>query len=134
MDIYLSICMEKLLLSPHALKSLNSIKKIQLRIMVGTFNSNPSTTIISCYSPTNVNDEMDFITFYNELSSLIHSILKHNVLTIGRDMNAQIGKDENNEFCLHNLSNRNEEHLTEFLLGNGLTCLNTKFQKTGKKL
>ena len=36
-------------------------------------------------------------------------------------MNAEIGKDENNKFCFHNSSNRNGEHLTEFLLGNELT-------------
>ena len=52
--------------------------------------------IISCYNPTNARDEMDLITFYNELSSLSRSIPKHNVL-IMRDINAQIGKDENNK-------------------------------------
>ena len=49
--------------------------------------------IISCYSPTNVSEEMNFIAFYNELSSLVRSILKHNVLIIGGDMNAQISKN-----------------------------------------
>ena len=43
-----------MLISPQALKSLNSIDKIQPRMMVATFNRNPSTTIISCDSPTNV--------------------------------------------------------------------------------
>ena len=41
----LSICME------------NSIEKIQPRMMVATFNGNPSAAIISCYSSTNVNKE-----------------------------------------------------------------------------
>ena len=40
----------------------------------------------------------DLIHFYNELSSLVRSIPKHNVLVIGRDMNAQIGKNVNNKF------------------------------------
>ena len=97
--------------------------------MVATFNGNLSATIISCYSPSNVNEEMNLIAIYNELSSLVCSILKHNVLIIVGDMNAQIGKNVNNKFSLHNSSNRNEEHLTDFTLENRLTYLNTKFQK-----
>ena len=31
-------------------------------------------------------------------------------------MNAQIGKDENNKFCLHNFPNRNDEYLADFSL------------------
>ena len=71
------ICMEKvnatrrgvgMLIGLRALKSLNSIKKIQQRMMVSTFNDNPSTKIISCYSPSNVSEETDLIAFYNELS------------------------------------------------------------------
>ena len=122
-----------MLTGPWALKSLNSIEKIQLRIMVATFNSNPSATVI-CYSPTNISEETDLIAFYNELSYLICSILKHNVIVIGRDMNAQIGKNVNHKFSLLNLSNRNGEHQTDFMLENRLTHLNTKFRKRKGKL
>ena len=38
-----------MLIGPWALKSLNSIEKIQPRMMVATYNGNPSATIISCY-------------------------------------------------------------------------------------
>ena len=117
-----------MLIRPRALKSLNSIEKIQPRMMVATFNGNPSATIISCYSPTNVSEETDLIAFYNELSSLVRSIPKHNVLVIGGDMNAQIGKNVNHKFSLHTSSNRNKQHLTDFTRENGLTCLNTNFQ------
>ena len=61
------------------------------RMMVATFKVNPSSTIISCY---NVSEENELIAFYDELSSLVRSIPKHNVLVIGGDMNAQIGKTE----------------------------------------
>ena len=118
-----------MLIGPWALKSQNSIEKIQPRIMVATFNGNRSATIIFCYSPTNVSEEMERITFYNELFSLVCSIRKHNILVIGGDMNAQTGKNVNNKFSLHNSSNRNGEHLTDFTLENFLTCLSTKFQK-----
>ena len=63
-------------------------------MMAATFNGNPRATIISCYSPTNVSEETELVTFYDELSSLVHSIPKHNMLVIGGDMNALIGKTE----------------------------------------
>ena len=44
-------------------------------------------------------------------------------------MNAQIGKNGNNKYSLHNTSNRNGQHLTDFMIGNRLTCLNTNYQK-----
>ena len=61
------------------------------------FNGKPRTTIISCNIPTNVNDKTNLITFYNELSSIVRSIPKHNVLIIGGHRNAQIGKNVNNK-------------------------------------
>ena len=87
-----------LLIGPRALKTLNSIEKIQPRMMAATFNGNPRATVISCYSPTNVSEETELVTFYDELSSLVHSIPKHNMLVIGGDMNAQIGKNGNNKY------------------------------------
>ena len=44
-------------------------------------------------------------------------------------MNAQIGKNVNNKFSLHNSLNRNREHLTGFTQENRLASRNTKFQK-----
>ena len=49
-----------MLIGPRALKLLYRIPKIQPRMMVATFNDNPSTTLISCYDPTNVGDETTF--------------------------------------------------------------------------
>ena len=123
-----------LLIGPRALKTLNSIKKIQPRMMAATFNGNPRATIISCYSPTNVNEETELVTFYDELSSLVRSIPKHNMLVIGGDMNAQIGKNGNNKYSLHNTSNRNGQHLTDFMIENRLACLNTNYQRREGKL
>ena len=120
-----------MLIGSRALKSINNIEKIQHRMMVATFNGNPSATIISCYSPTNISEET---VFHDVLSSLVCSILKHNVLVIGRDMNAQIGKDVNQKFSLQNSSNRNREHLTDIVLENRLTCLYANFQKREGKL
>ena len=76
---------------------------------------------------------MDFITFYGELSSLISCIPEHNVQIIGGDTNAQIGEDENNTvYTTRQTEMAGGGHLTEFSLGNRLTCLNTKFRKKRK--
>ena len=63
-------------------------------MMVAKFNGNPSTMIISCYSPTNASDEKNLDTFYNELSSLVLSIPKHNIFVFG-NINVQTVKNEN---------------------------------------
>ena len=55
-----------LLIEPRALKTLNSIEKIQPKMMAATFNGNPRATIIPCYSPTNVSEETELVTFYDE--------------------------------------------------------------------
>ena len=123
-----------MLIGQRALKTLNSIERIQPRMMAATFNGNPRATISSCYSPTNVSEETELVTFYNELSSLVRSILKHNMLVIGGNMNAQIGKNGNNKYSLHNTSNSNGQHLTDFMIENILTCLNTNYQKREGKL
>ena len=123
-----------ILIRPRALKPLNSIERIQPRMMVATFNGNLRATIIYCYCPTNACEKTEVIAFYDELSSLVRSIPKHNVLVIGGDMNAQIGKNGNHKYSLHNSSNRNAQHLTNFKIENRLTCLNIKFQKREGKL
>ena len=122
-----------MLIRPLSRKTLNSMEKIYPRMMVVTFNGNPSETIIFCYNPTNVREETDLIAFYDELSSLVLSIPKHIVLVMSGDMNAQIGKNVNHKFSLHNSSNRNEQHLTGFTLESILTCPNTNFQKKKKR-
>ena len=117
-----------MLIGPKALKTDNSIERTQPRMMAATFNGNPRATII-CYSPINVCEETELVAFYYELSSRVRSIPRHNVLVIGGDMNAQIGKNGNNKYSLHNMSNRNEQYLTDFMIENRLTCLNTNYQK-----
>ena len=123
-----------MLIDPRVLKSLNSIEKIQPKMIVATFHGNPSTTIISSYSPTNFSYETDIIDFYNELSSLVRRIPKHNILLSVKIWMPKLRKNVNNKFSLHNSSSRNGEHLTDFTLRNILTRLNTKFQKRKGKL
>ena len=93
------------------------------------FNGNLCTTIVSCYGPTNASDEMDIITIYNALSSLVLHIPKHNVWIIRGDMNAYIGKDGDYKFCIHNSPNRNDEYRADFSDKNRLAYLKTKFKE-----
>ena len=51
-----------MLIGPRALKSLNSIEK-KPRMMITTFNGNPSSTIISCYNRTKMSKEIVIIAF-----------------------------------------------------------------------
>ena len=119
----------EMLLSPHALKSLINIEKISPRIVVATFNGNPQTTIISCYSPTNVLEEQDVLHFSNELASLVRAVPRHNMLIITGDMNAQLGRNQHHKHAFHAETNRNEKHFNHFLTENNLYCLNTRFKK-----
>ena len=123
-----------MLIGPKAIKTLNSIERIQPRMMTATFNGKPRATIISCYSPTIISEETKLAFFYEELSSLVRSIPKHNLIILGGDMNAQIGKNRHNKYSLHNTSNRNGQHLTDFMIENILTCLNKKLSKKGGKI
>ena len=119
-----------ILLSPKALKSLQNIEKITPRIVVATFNGNPATTVISCYSPTNISEESDVLLFYEKLSALTRHVPKHNLLIVAGDMNAQM----DGKFSYHNSKNRNGNHLADYLEENNLLCLNTHYQKRPSKL
>ena len=122
-----------ILLSSKAAKSLNNIETISSRIMIATFNGNPQTTVICCYSPTNTAEEEEVEDFYGELTSLVRQVPKHNVLIIGGDFNAKVGKEEGFSFAYHTTTNRNGYYLTDLLNENNLTCLNTRFQKSQSK-
>ena len=50
----------------------------------------------------------------SKLFSLVQHMPKHSVLIIGGDRKAETGKYRNDEFCLHNSSNRKGEYLTVF--------------------
>ncbi len=51
------------------------------------------------FPPAQFNDPRISLFFF--LSSLVRSIPKHNLLVIGGDMNAQIGKNRNNKYSLY---------------------------------
>ena len=109
--------------------TISSVEMITPRIMVTSFQGNPQTTVISCYSPTMVSNETDAQRFYSDLSSLIRQVPKHNILIIGGDFNAHLGQNDSFKLSYHQNSNRNGEMFKNLLLENKLLCLNTHFQK-----
>ena len=70
------------------------------------------------------------------MGSLVSSrpISKHNILIISRDMNAQVGIDENDKFGLHNIPNRKGDYVTDFSLVNNISSLNSKFFNREREL
>ena len=64
-----------------------------------------------------------------EFASLTREIPKHNMLVMGGDFNAQLGKLNNSKFSYHTNANRNSNMLHNFINENNLICLNTHFQK-----
>ena len=93
------------------------------------FRGNPQTTIISCYSPTKVSNEIETEDFYTDLTAIMRQVPKHNLLLIAGDFNAHLGQDDCFKYSFHETTNRNCNILNNFLHENKLICLNTQFQK-----
>ena len=119
----------RMLFSPQAYNALISAEMITPRIMIATFNGNPQTTIISCYSLTNVSDETKVETFYEDLISVTRQVPKHNILIIAGDLNAHLGQLDGFKYAYHTQTNRNGSKLKDYINDNNLLCLNTKYQK-----
>lgn len=130
MDFYISL---STLLSPYAVRALNSIEEIDSRFVIGIFKGNSATTIVSCYCPTNTNDLKDVEKFYKSLISLARLVPKHNFLFIAWDMNAQRGEGDSYKFALRTSSNRNGLILRDVIQENYFVCLSTKLQKDESK-
>ena len=116
-----------MLLSTTAYNALGSVEKISPRIMVATFNGNPQTTVICCYSPTNVSEETETEKFYTDLSAVTRQVPKHNILIIGGDFNAHLGQKDGFTHAYHINTNRNGTMLKNFVPENNLLRLNIKF-------
>ena len=91
-----------MLFSPQAYNALISAEMITPRIMIATFDGNPQTTIISCYSPTNVSHETEVKKFYEDLIiSVTRQVPKHNTLIIAGDFNAHLRQLDGFKYAYH---------------------------------
>ena len=122
-----------LLLSPKALDNLLKVEKISDRILVAEFNSNPITSVIACYSPTNTSDDTTVDIFYHDLKGVTENIPAHNFLVIAGDFNSQVGPKDA-AFSFNKVTNRNGEKILDFAQEFQLTLTNTKFMKSSGKM
>ena len=118
-----------ILINMLSYNDLANVDIVSKRIMIVHFNGNPQTSIIVCYSPTNVCDPTEIENCYENLTSTIRQIPKHTVLIIAGDFNAHIGIQYGFKFALHDVSNRNGILLKDYILENNVLCLNTLYQK-----
>ena len=123
-----------ILLSPQAYGTLLNVESINTRIMVATFNGNPKTTFVACYSPTNVSEEIQAQEFYTQLQDTIRKIPKHNVTIVAGDMNAQVGIQDTKGRSFHEETNRNGQMLLDLIKECNLVSISTKFIKKKGKL
>ena len=84
-----------LLLSKDAAKSL--VEWDSERIITARFTSKgQNITIIDCYAPTNYAAFEEIDTFYQHLQTVIQKLPKRDIQVVMGDMNAKIGKDNDN--------------------------------------
>ena len=68
-----------------------------LRIITARFTSNGrNITIIHCYAQTNSAEFEEKDTFYQHLQTVIQKLPKRDIQVVTGDMNAKIGKDNDN--------------------------------------
>ena len=86
-----------LLLSKNAAKSLIEWEPVSERIITARFTSKGrNITIIHCYAPINSAEFEVKETFYQHLQTVIQKLLKRDIQVVMGDMNAKIGKDNDN--------------------------------------
>ncbi|ELT89219.1 hypothetical protein CAPTEDRAFT_186251 [Capitella teleta] len=83
-----------LMLSPKARKALRTVTPITERILVAEYDSNPVTTVIVIYSPTNVAPVEEAEAFYEKLGEIIRDVPAHNFLAVLGDFNARLGPED----------------------------------------
>ena len=86
-----------LLLSKDAAKSLIEWEPVSERIITARFTSEGrNITIIHCYAPTNSAEFEEKETFYQHLQTVTQQLPKRGIQVVMGDMNAKIGKDNDN--------------------------------------
>ena len=95
--------------SQKVLKGCTSIETIINRIIKINLEGNTRTSIICCYSPTNVSSDQDI--FYDTLISTVSNFPAHNILFIAGGFNAKIGPMEA-LYSFSSVTNRNGKQLT----------------------
>ena len=107
-------------------KCLIEWKPVSDRILSARFESKfAKSTVIVCYAPTNNAEEVVKETFYEQLQVTVSEVNRHDVLIVGGDFNAKVGKDSRGkERCMgrNGLGEMNENGLlfSDFCMENEL--------------
>lgn len=98
-------------------------------------------TIIATYAPTNISNDNDKQSYYDDLQDCIFNIPKYNLLIIAGDFNARIGKDSHLLFpkiigkhTYHDETNDNGKRLVSLCETSHLKPIQMKFPQPLKKL
>ena len=81
--------------------------------MIADFGGNPKSTLIACYSPTNVCAEADVTQFYYELKDSTDAVPADNFFLVAGDFNAQMGPVDTAS-TYDQATNRNKEMLLDY--------------------
>ena len=84
--------------------------------------------MICVYSPHNSSSEEDLVDFYTTLRSTVEQVPLHNLLIIAGDLNAKLGPADA-RYTYNIQTNRNGEHLVDFMEEFNLFPSNTNFMK-----
>lgn len=111
---------------------------VSSRIIVATFRAKPrDMTIVQCYAPTR-DHEADIGIFYEELTAVINSIRKRNVLVVMGDFNARVGANASEVTVLgeYGYGDRDDsgQRLIEFCSEHKLVLANTFFKRHPRRL
>ena len=115
-----------ILVNNKTAKSLSKVESRSNRILIIRFTSNPKTTVIVTYSPTNVVTDEEIQQYYKSLRRAIESVPAHKFLIILGNFNTQLGLDDA-RYNIHTTSNRNGKLLHECAVEKNLIIGNTSF-------
>ena len=98
-----------IILTKKAHDVVTELHSVSPRIFGVTLDGNPRCTAFSVYSPTECASDNDAEEFHNELRATIASIPAHNLVAVGGDFNARMGKEDDNDkgWYYHEKTNRN---------------------------
>ena len=120
-----------IMINKKASNVLSGVIKRNERIIIATFEGNPKTTIIFHYAPVQGNDKTD--QHYNQLSTAVKQVPKHNILIVLGDFNAHLDKNLA-KYSYHETSNANGKLVNNFIQESNLFVANAYFQKKPAKL
>ena len=120
-----------IIINKRASNVLSEVIKWNERIIIATFEGNPKTTIIVHYSPVEGDDEAE--QHYNQLSSAVKQVPKHDILIVLEDFNAQLARNFA-KYSYHETSNANGNLVNNFIQESNLIVANAYFQKKTTKL